>query len=327
MSTETFRMTRAIPGTAHSANGPMISTSSVDLPRYSKLTTTVPKEFVHRAGVAEVMLTDWIRKDDLHFSVAAQWPRGHAFFTPSAGCHDPLISAETIRQVGSLLAHAEFDVPLDFQFVMWDLKLETHPVHMTVGGAPASLDMDVTCHDVKRRNNALAGFRYEVVVRRDGQVAATGGASFTCMPPRVYRRVRGGRVTDTVRPLPLTAPTAPQGVGRVSPMDVVLSTTPRDDRWQLRVDTRHPILFEHPVDHVPGMTLLEAARQASISLMGAPFRPVAFASEFSRYIELDEPCFIEAEIIPGDGARVLVTARQNDELAFTSVVTMEALPV
>ncbi|WP_372343065.1 AfsA-related hotdog domain-containing protein [Streptomyces sp. KL116D] len=85
-------------------------------------------------------------------------------------------------------------------------------------------------------------------------------------------------------------------------MDVVLSATPRDDRWQLRVDTRHPILFEHPARSRSGMTLLEAARRASISLMGAR-RSVSLASEFSRYIELDEPCFIEAEIIPGDGAR------------------------
>lgn len=326
MSAETFRMTRAIPSKAHSANGLTMSTGSAALPRYSTLTTTVPKEFVHRAGVAEVMLTDWVRKDDLHFSVAAQWPRGHAFFTAMAGCHDPLIAAETIRQVGSLLAHAEFDVPLDFQFVMWDLKLEINPANLAVGGAPASLDMDVTCRDVKRRNNALAGLHYDVVMYRDGQVAATGSAGFTCMPPKVYRRLRGGRLADTVCALPLTAPTAPQLVGRVSPMDVVLSATPREDRWQLRVDTRHPILFEHPVDHVPGMTLVEAARQAAIATVGRAALPLSFASEFTRYIELDEPCFIEARRISGDSTRILVTAGQNDELAFSSLVTMELLP-
>ncbi|NEB77132.1 hypothetical protein G3I40_18180 [Streptomyces sp. SID14478] len=320
-------MNRAIPSTEHSESGLSVATGSTAFLRYSTLTTTVPKEFVHRAGVAEVMLTDWARKGDLHFSVAAQWPRGHAFFTPVAGCHDPLISAETIRQIGSLLAHAEFGVPLDFQFVMWDLALEITPAHMTMGGAPASLEMDVICKDVKRRNNALAGMRYEVVIRRDGQVAATGGAGFTCMPPKVYRRVRGGRLAESVHALPLTAPTAPQAVGRLSPQDVVLSATSQEDRWQLRVDTRHPILFEHPVDHVPGMTLLEAARQAAVSIVGPHSLPVAFASEFMRYIELDEPCFIEARRISGDSTRVLVTGSQNDELAFSSVVTMELLPL
>ncbi len=58
--------------------------------RYPNLTTTVPKELVHRAAVAEVMLTDWERVDDTRFKVAAQWPRGHSFFTPIDGrYHDP----------------------------------------------------------------------------------------------------------------------------------------------------------------------------------------------------------------------------------------------
>ncbi|MET9500006.1 ScbA/BarX family gamma-butyrolactone biosynthesis protein [Streptomyces sp. NPDC006552] len=291
------------------------------------LTTTVPKEFVHRAGVAEVMLTDWRRKDDLRFSVSAQWPRIHGFFAPVAGRHDPLIAAETLRQAGLLLAHAEFNVPLGFQFVMWDLTLETRPEHLAVGGAPATLELDVVCRDVKSRNSTLAGFRYDVVMYRDGHVAATGSARFTCMAPKVYQRVRGGRVVGSVRPLALTAPIAPQTVGRVSPTDVVLSATPDEGRWQLRLDTRHPVLMEHPVDHVPGMLLLEAVRQASIATVGTGARPLALVSDFTRYIELDTPSFIEARRIPGDGTRVLVTGTQNGELAFSSTVTMESRTV
>ncbi|AKJ15785.1 hypothetical protein ABB07_38875 (plasmid) [Streptomyces incarnatus] len=39
------------------------------------------------------------------------WPCAHGFFTRLQGwLHDPLILAETIRQVGSLLAHAEHEV-------------------------------------------------------------------------------------------------------------------------------------------------------------------------------------------------------------------------
>ncbi|UYM25979.1 hypothetical protein NQP46_32805 [Streptomyces albus] len=46
------------------------------MPRYpASLTTTVPKEFVHRSGVAEVMLTRWERVDDTHFTLSAQLPR------------------------------------------------------------------------------------------------------------------------------------------------------------------------------------------------------------------------------------------------------------
>ncbi|MFE6989647.1 AfsA-related hotdog domain-containing protein, partial [Streptomyces pharetrae] len=88
------------------------------------LTSTVPSELVHRAAVAEVLLTGWRRVDDSRFVMTAQWPRGHCFFTPVAGgYHDPLIGCETLRQIGLLLGHAEFGVPFGHQFLVRDIGL------------------------------------------------------------------------------------------------------------------------------------------------------------------------------------------------------------
>ncbi|MFG2772124.1 ScbA/BarX family gamma-butyrolactone biosynthesis protein [Streptomyces sp. NPDC048350] len=331
MSTSTFRSHHATAGTADAA----ATTKDTTAPptwhgvlRHPTLTTTVPKEFVHRASVAEVMLTDWARTDDSHFTVAAQWPRGHSFFTTVEGCHDPLIAAETIRQAGSLLAHAEFGVPLGYNFLMWELGFAVHPERLRVESTPATLDIEVACSDIKRRGANLAGLRYEAVVRRDGHTVATGGASFTCTSPRVYERLRAERLGRGRPQPPLTAPTAPQTVGRVSPMDVVLSPTGEQGRWQLRVDTRHPVLFEHPVDHVPGMMLLEAARQATAATLGSPTLPLSVTSTFARYAELDASCMIEARRLPGSGTdreeSVLVTAHQEGEPVFRATVTAAA---
>ncbi|MDK0524553.1 ScbA/BarX family gamma-butyrolactone biosynthesis protein [Streptomyces sp. ML-6] len=293
--------------------------------RFPSLTTTVPKEFVHRAAVAEVMLTDWKREDDTHFKVTAQWPRGHSFFSPIGAHHDPLLAAETIRQVGSLLAHAEFGVPLGHHFLMWDLQYTVEPDQMLIGDTPASLDIDITCTEVKQRGGALTGLRYEAVVHRDGRPAVTGSASYTCTTPAVYRRLRGDRGTPEGPPrLALTAPASPQSVGRMSPIDVVLSPVGETNRWQLRADTRHHVLFDHPVDHVPGMVLLEAARQAAAAICeGSAVLPVDIASEFHRYAELDTPCMIQAQPLPdavGGEQSVLVTGHQDGELVFTSTV-------
>ncbi|AXI84672.1 hypothetical protein SAM9427_35355 [Streptomyces sp. ETH9427] len=295
-------------------------------PLHPSLTTTVPKEFVHRAGVAEVMLTGWERADERRFAVSAQWPRGHIFFTSVNGCHDPLIAAETLRQIGSLLAHAEYGVPLGHHFLMWDLSLTVRPEHLLVGGAPASLDIDVVCEDVRMRRESLAGLRYTTVMRRAGQVVATGGASFTCMTSKVYQRLRADRLDGAGPQLALTAPTAPQNVGRVSPTDVVLTPVGRPDRWQLRVDTRHPVLFEHPVDHIPGMMLLEAARQAAVAAVDEDAMPLSITGEFSRYAELDTPCVIEARRLPrtDQGEVVQVSGRQDGEAVFCSTVTVAA---
>ncbi|MFI8952777.1 ScbA/BarX family gamma-butyrolactone biosynthesis protein [Streptomyces sp. NPDC053750] len=325
MSASTFRVERVIRGAQHDTDGTSAPAGTAVF-HYPSLTTTVPKEFVHRASVAEVLLTDWDRVDDLHYTVAAQLPRHHGFFANISGCHDPLLIAETIRQAGILLAHAEFGVPLGHQFLMWDLAIDVMPEHLLVDTTPANLEVEVACRDVKRRGANLAGLHFDAAIRRDGQVAATGAATFTCASPAVYRRLRASGMGDCVpAPLPLTSPTAPQDVGRISPTDVVLSPLPKPDCWQLRVDTRHPVLFDHPVDHVPGMVLLEAARQASSAFLGYPCLPVGITGEFARYAELDAPCLIEVCSLPADTDgrdRVLVTGRQNDRLVFSSAVTV-----
>lgn len=322
MSASTFRVGRAIPTTSDTRT-PQRTVAH----HYPSLTTTVPKEFVHRASIAEVMLTDWERLDEHRFTVAAQWPRGHSFFANVDGCHDPLIAAETIRQTGILLAHAEFGVPLDHHLAVADLGVKVVPQHLRVASTPASLELDVTCSKVKRRRNTLTGCHIDVSIRREGRLAATGGGSFTCIDPKVYRRLRAAKLLagEGPRAMPMTAPEPPQSVGRISPMDVVLSPAGEPDRWQLRVNTHHPVLFDHPVDHVPGMVLLEAARQATALTLGHASLPLDITSEFKRYVEMDTPCTIEARRIPApctDHSAVLVTAQQEGAPAFRATVTM-----
>ncbi|WP_063753438.1 ScbA/BarX family gamma-butyrolactone biosynthesis protein [Streptomyces sp. NRRL S-87] len=299
--------------------------------RHLNLTTTVPKEFVHRASVAEVMLTDWRREDDTHIALTAQWPRSHSFFTPVEDSrHDPLMVAETIRQAGTLVAHVEFGVPLDRQFLVHDIRVAVHPEHLAVGHSPASVDIALTCTTVKRHRGALASLRVETVIRRDGHVVATGGGSFSCLTRPVYERIRASRpLSDAAGQPALIAPAAPQSVGRMSPKDVVLSPVGERDTWQLRVDTRHPVLFDHPVDHVPGMLLMEAARQAAAGALGrSSLMPLSISGQFHRYVELNSPCQVTACRLPqqtrGADPKVLVTCHQEGRLSFTGNVTARA---
>jgi hypothetical protein len=329
MSASTFRVERPIPSTPLTVGAAAPAHTGVF--RYPSLTTTVPKEFVHRASVAEVMLTDWDRSEEDRFTVSAQWPRGHSFFTMEDR-YSPLIAAETIRQSGILLAHAEYGAPLDQQFLVWDLGVSARPGHFAVGRTPATLELGVAVSQVKRRGGALTGLRITVEMRREGHLAATGGGSLTCVSPAVYRRLRAARLPEDGRPrvIALTAPVPPQAVGRISPMDVVLSPTGEPGRWQLRMDTRHPVLFDHPVDHVPGMMLLEAARQATAATVGRQCMPLDITSEFKRYTELHSPCVIETRRIPAAGPDpvqcVLVTGHQDGALVFRSTVTVACPP-
>ncbi len=129
-------------------------------------------------------------------------------------------------------------------------------------------------------------------------------------------------------------------VGRHDPRDVVLGT-PGEERpsgadglnadwaygsWQLRIDRGHPVLFDHPVDHVPGMALLEAARQAAQALSPARVLPVMVDSKYYKYVELAAPCWITATRAPirrAKDARVRVRAEQNGETVFECTVSAE----
>lgn len=285
---------------------------------------TVPKELVHRHNPAEVLLSGWERRSEDSFGLTARWPAHHPFFADVNGCHDPMLAAETIRQAGSLLLHAEYEVPFGHHFVMRNLSLSTWEGALAVQTLPGVIELDVTCHDVKRRGKAVLSMYYEAVLRRDGQAVGHGGASVSCVTPAAYRRLRAPQLDGAGPQPPMTAPVAPHDVGRRSPADVVLSPTGERGRWLLRTDTSHPVLFEHPVDHVPGMMLLEAARQATIATLGHTAPPSELTGEFSRYAELHRPCLIEARRLPGPGdqASVLVTGEQDGEDIFRSVITL-----
>ncbi|MFD5806958.1 hypothetical protein ACWGOA_36955, partial [Streptomyces sp. NPDC055813] len=44
-------------------------------PGHGPWTSTVPSQLVHRAAVAEVMLTSWKRLTETRYTMRAQWPR------------------------------------------------------------------------------------------------------------------------------------------------------------------------------------------------------------------------------------------------------------
>ncbi|MBY8884672.1 hypothetical protein K7472_07415 [Streptomyces sp. PTM05] len=294
-----------------------------------RLTTTVPRQYVHRAAVSEVLLTGWETDGDAGFLVTAQWPRGHALFRPRFGQQDPLLIAETIRQGGMLLNHVAFGVPLGYQFLLHDLTYASMPGALAVEPVPSELTVRFTYRDVVRRGKQLSSMRYHAELWMGRRRVATGTTSFKSTSPAVYQRIRGDRPVTTSEPPPPGVD--PAVVGRVDPADVVLSA--RDagtsHRWQVRADTEHPVFFDHPTDHIPGMVLLEAARQATqAALWPAPVQAAELTIDFARYAELNAPCWVEAEPAgtAADGSvPVLVTGHQEGQTVFTARVTAQPL--
>ncbi|MEV7778206.1 ScbA/BarX family gamma-butyrolactone biosynthesis protein [Kitasatospora sp. NPDC088351] len=276
-------------------------------PGYDFHERTVSRHLVHRSSVSEVFITGWQATGPYDFLLGAQWPRLHGFYRlPGDRHHDPVLMAETVRQAGLLIGHAGFGVPRGHHFAMDELCYALGPAGLdglAVTAGPASLMLRVACQDVRMRHGRLASLRVHAEIERDGRPVGHGSGQLRVISPASYTRLRGsGRRTATpVRP---GTPTAPGLVGREQAADVVLSPSPLPGSWLLRTDAGHPVLFDHTLDHVPGMLVLEAARQAAQRLRHPePVVPVELVSSFSRFIELDRPCLVRAVRERGQGGQ------------------------
>ncbi|MER5861972.1 ScbA/BarX family gamma-butyrolactone biosynthesis protein [Kitasatospora sp. NPDC002040] len=275
---------------------------------------TVPRRFVHRASVSEVMLTGWRQTGADRFLLGAQWPRTHSFYRPIAGCYDPLMLAETIRQSAMLISHAGYGVPTDYPFLLWSLSYRADPAAMAVGQTPANLTISATCQDVRFRRGIMAGMQYETVIHRGATRLGVGSLRMDCMAPDTYARLRAPylaqRLLDTV---------PPQGEYQDVKADSVLAPTGEQYTWRLQADRRHPVLFDHPVDHVPGMVIVEAMRQAANSVVGVTgVAPFELETNFVRYAELHQPVFVKA--FPGPAGR-------NGEMSIRIAVEQDGASV
>lgn len=278
----------------------------------------VPRRLVHRAAVSEVLLTGYLPIGPDAFRFGAQWPRSHSFYRVSAGMHDPLLVAETVRQVGLMTGHSGYGVPLDSAYIMHGLSYEITPAGLVSGPRPTELLLDVRCGNVRRRGNRLLGLDFQVLLHRDGELVGRGASGFTCTSPTAYRRLRGDAGAGPAGRLP--APVAPGQVGRDDPADVTLAPTGAPDAWTVRSNRDHPVLFDHPVDHIPGMLLLESMRQAALLAVDDPQAlAVGLEADFASFAEFDAPATVRARTeAPGRDGTVpvrVVVAQHRDRVA------------
>lgn len=302
----------------------MLSLSAGDL----DLTAFIPRRYVHKAAQHEVLLTGLEILDEDRFAVSAQWSRSHSFYDASHGRHDPLLVAETVRQAVPLLSHLGYDAPLGHRQIWDHLTWTVDPAALVCGNAPAEIGMRIRCSDIVRRGTRLGALSMDVELTCDDRPLGSASTRFANQAPEVYARLRGpyadlGYALSRA-PKP-GASVKPVYVGRDRARDVVLTATDRPDRFELRIDLGHPVLFDHPVDHTPGMLLLEAARQAAHAA-AYPWSPLITGMDiqFNQYVEYDAPCWIDVEILPSQLPNHIssrVTAVQNSVAVFCATVT------
>lgn len=252
---------------------------------------TVARELVHRDSVAEVLLTDVRRGRNGGYEAAASWPRSHPTFSRGGGdLHSPLMIVETLRQLGIYIPLRYFAVSPDARLLITDLffALDPSAEPRAVSGATG-----VTClvraGEVRRElDGTVCGLRLQVSYLAGGVPFAQAGGGARFLSAEQYAVVRAGRTAPVVPGWPRSAPVRrpdPRSLGVAGAYDVMIAA----DGPALLVepaDTGHPFFFDHATDHVPGMILLEAARQAAaLESRGMLLRPTAGRLKAARFVE------------------------------------------
>ncbi|MCX4543087.1 ScbA/BarX family gamma-butyrolactone biosynthesis protein [Streptomyces sp. NBC_01565] len=272
--------------------------------------------YTHLRRDESILVVDWERSGAHAFTLNIKWPAVQGGLP-----YDPRILAQTIRQSGLVIAHAEYDVPLNHQTVLNTLDITIPPGFRAPADRTSALRVELDVARPKRGWRNPNPLRVRLRILHGDVTVARVDSEFGWISPPAYRRLRGEYASATWDDRPVPAPVAPGLVGRHDTADVVLSPAVAPDRWLLRNVVANTLLFDHPVDHVPGLVLLEAAHQAAHALVApAPFAPTRVSTRYARYVEFDRPCWIEAELLPApapDGLRVRVRGVQDGETAFT----------
>lgn len=290
---------------------------------------TIPRSLVHRAAVSEVFVTDLNILGDDRFEVAAQWPRRHGFFGPrTSSSHDPMLYAETCRQAGLLIAHRAYGVPFGDSILSNSQAYSVDVEGLATVGRPVDVVLQVTAHDIQYRGKKLGGMRFDFECFRNGHRIGEMSHRWQCVSSAVYRRLRGEHFAATPFQTRVRPTVAPALVGRERREDVLVAATATPATWSLQFDPDHPVLFDHAVDHVPGMVLLEGARQAALLTVGNPRAlPVRMGFQYDKYVEFDSECLLFAEEcdVAEDGARVVrVTAQQDGVTVASGTLAMSS---
>jgi 2-oxo-3-(phosphooxy)propyl 3-oxoalkanoate synthase len=288
-------------------------------PRFN---ATVTRQLVHKRAVEETFITDVIgRESPRRVLACAQLPRNHALYNEvENGFHDLLLILEVGRQGATIFGHSQLDVPEGTAFVMSGLQCEVIDLDaLSQGDGPAELVFEVPFGEARRdRKGRVRGYALDGPGRIDGRPAVQLRGQVLLIPGAIYERARGVQIDEGVEMPPAPEPVDPIRIGRRLPRNVVVGDAVHSDeelRCALIATATHPSFFDHPLDHVPGMLMLESARQAALLYVGkldwAPAEAVLDACEahFTQYAALSPPasCRVRAaerppEPAPGESA-------------------------
>lgn len=304
--------------------------------------SSLPASRFRKRAIEQIFVTDWMRGPGEDYStIAAQLPLAHARFSDSVTpYHDILLIGEIMMQAGLMSAWKILGITPDQMFLVRELRIALDPLENN-RSSPGNCDMTIAqdrSSDFKRgRLGRMVGGRLNARCAIGGRPSGTCEVIGAWVTGETQQGLRGQRAVD-----PATiAPRDPDlglelNTGKVDPRNSVITPTretgaPRCWEATLVVDPADPTFFDPPVDHVPGLLMLDGLQQLAVAAacrhLGSGPEHVKVTSmdmKFARFCEFapEITCALELD---EDGRGGAISCHQGGRRACSGTVGIARL--
>jgi hypothetical protein len=275
---------------------------------------TVDPRLVWKLAPEQTFVTGWLRDTEREeFRIGIRVPRAHLRFSDTLNPYlDVMLLAEVANQAGVIVAAELLDVPLDSTFLLRRFAVELDPLkHNRIGpdstGLMLTTDREGVFFKSRRTGRPPTGWMI-CQCAIEGRPSGTLEVQGVWVTDEMYQAFRraGGNVEaeedghGVLDPEPETGRALPRNraIARLEP-----AGEPRAYATTVLVDEEDPTYYERPLDHVPGLLLFEAAKQAATAAVcrerSVPASRVVIGSaelKFSRFAELYAPSRCRVEL-------------------------------
>lgn len=236
---------------------------------------TMTRDLVHRDAADGVFIDAYRQPSARGVEFRLRQPSELNGFAESARTTDSLLIAEYLRQATIAYGHLAWNVPMGWAFIMGRMEITVEQAEAT-----GELTAHVTPLLPKLSTGSLRTVTTDVTFRADGMVYASGRGELTVVTAAMYKRLRGDIAGQSS---PRKSYDSPDAVRLVQVDD---SRT----EWDVHFDPADAFFFDHAVDHMPGILLFAAVRQACIRAAGRLGTDIRqFDGRYVSYADLDEP--------------------------------------
>lgn len=272
----------------------------------------VAPALVHKQVQCEVLLSGYDIVDRVG-TLHARWDRRDEFYRQAEGEYFSIgMALEMFRQSAVFMAHRMCGVELGSRFVMRRLTAYVDVDFLRVRQQAPEPTINIRpLFDAEARSGRRID--WEMTLWNGTEQVGTSIGELSVLHEDVYQSLRSTATDASAFPPAVALPAA--DLGRLAQRDIVVSGRGQPNNHVLLAPREHSTYFDHPLDHLPGMLLIEGACQASVHVAGQPRSIVTGVdARFFRFAEFAPSCELETRPAGSAGTQAdyAVTIRQSD---------------